>query len=160
MTSQIDVPEKVWIGPYYPECRVLVLGESWYGDFPEDRVTDDGYIRAYLAGDQPDQMYSRMANACGLTKEEFWNRIAFTNFVVARLGDSRSDRPTDVQYRNAVPRLKRLLSELAPHGVWVLGKEQGRFSAPEVLATGLACAVTAHPTSYGLSNEKLGESWC
>lgn len=152
--------EKVWVGPAYPKLRILVLGESWYGDFPEDLVTDDGYIRAYLDGRVKDPMYTRMANACGfrLKPEDFWNGIMFTNFV-QRVGDTRESRPASEHYKNACPRLECILEEHKPRGVWILGIEQARYSAPVVEKAGAAFQVSAHPTSYGLKNATLDAGW-
>lgn len=154
----MSYPEKVWRGPAYPELRVLVLGESWYGDFSDDLVTDDGYIRAYLEGRVTDAMYTRIANACGLKRSDFWNGIMFTNFV-QRVGATRESRPSAEHYRGACLRLARLLEEHKPRGVWILGLGQGEHSAPVVERAGVACEVSAHPTSYGLKNAVLGASW-
>ncbi len=104
------------MGPQYGSSRVLVLGESWYGDYEGDLVTDAGYIAAYLADQQVDRMYSKMANASGLGKKRFWELVAFTNFV-QRVGDTLNCRPTRQQYLDAQDRLRRVLSELKPKGV-------------------------------------------
>ena len=151
-------PERIWIGPTYSKLRVLVLGESWYGDFPGDLVTDDGYIRAYLEGRVKDAMYTRIANACELERRQFWNGVMFTNFV-QRVGATRDFRPTAEHYRDACDRLAQLLEQYTPRGVWILGIEQGKHSAPVVQRAGIACEVSAHPTSYGLKNATLGASW-
>lgn len=150
-------PERIWIGPHYSNRRIFVLGESWYGDFPGDLATDDGYIRAYLKG-RTDAMYTRMANACEMAKEEFWESILFTNFV-QRVGATRTARPTTQHYRNACERLARILMEHKPCGVWILGLGQGTHSAPVVARAGIPYEVSAHPTSYGLKNSTLGASW-
>lgn len=151
-------PERIWIGPNYASQRIFVLGESWYGDFPGDLVTDDGYIRAYLEGRVTDAMYTRMANACELEKKIFWEGILFTNFV-QRVGATRNFRPTPEHYRTASARLSRILEEHTPRGVWILGLGQGAHSAPVVERAGIPYEVTAHPTSYGLKNATLGTSW-
>ena len=151
-------PERVWIGPHFDHHRILVLGESWYGDYEGDLVTDAGYITAYLANDQIDRMYTKMANATGLGKERFWKSVAFTNFV-QRVGATLDCRPNPQHYREAQDRLRRLLTELKPNGVWVLGTEQGAYSEPVVLAAGIACAVSPHPTRRGVTNAWLGEGW-
>jgi len=143
-------PERVWIGPQYDALRVLVLGESWYGDYEGDLVTDAGYIAAYLTGTQVDRMYTKMANATGLGKK-FWELVAFTNFV-QRVGDTLDSRPTTQHYLDARDRLRLLLSELSPKGVWILGTEQGAYSAPVVRATGVACEVSPHPTRIGVTS--------
>jgi hypothetical protein len=150
--------ERIWVGPRYSTSRILVLGESWYGEYEGDLVTDDGYISAYLAGKQTDRMYTRMANAAGLEKGEFWHAVAFTNFV-QRVGDTRRCRPTRAQYVEAQPRLSNILLKYQPKGVWILGKEQSVYSQPVVRAAGISCAVSPHPTSRGVSNEQLGEGW-
>ena len=157
-SCEMSYPESVWIGPAYSKLRILVLGESWYGDFPDDLITDDGYIRAYLGGRVTDAMYTRIANACGLKPSEFWNGIMFTNFV-QRLGATRDSRPTIEHYREACIRLARILEEHRPRGAWILGLGQGEHSAPVVARAGIACEVSAHPTSYGLKNATLGASW-
>lgn len=150
--------EKIWIGSTYSKLRILVLGESWYGDFLGDLVTDEGYIRAYLKGSVVDAMYSRIANACELDRKEFWNSIMFTNFV-QRVGATRDHRPTAEHYKGACERLARILKEHTPRGVWILGVGQGEYSAPVVDRAGIAYEVSAHPTSYGLKNATLGASW-
>jgi hypothetical protein len=154
----VNNSERIWIGPNYGDLRILVLGESWYGDFPDDQVTDDGYVPAYLEGRARDPMYTRMANAVRMDRRSFWEGIAFTNFV-QRVGDLRTDRPTADHYREAGPRLRRLLDLLAPRGVWILGKEQAAYSEPVVRAAGVLVEVTVHPTSYGAKNSTLGASW-
>lgn len=151
-------PERVWIGPHYECLRVFVLGESWYGDYEGDLVTDAGYITAYLANKQTDRMYTKMANASGLGKKKFWESIAFTNFV-QRVGATLDSRPTHQQYLDAQDRLRRLLSEHRPKGVWILGTEQGAYSEPVVRAAGIPCQVSPHPTRRGVTNAWLGEGW-
>lgn len=150
--------DEVWIGEHYERERILVLGESWYGDYGEDRNTDRGYVRAYVNGQQADGMYTKMAQACGLSREEYWQAIAFTNFA-QWVGEFRTDRPTRMAYEAAVPRLQTLLSTLKPKGVWILGKGQGTYSGPVVHAAGIPFVVTKHPTSVGLTSAELGASW-
>ena len=151
-------PERIWIGPTYTNRRIFVLGESWYGDFTDDLVTDDGYIRAYLEGRVTDAMYTRMANACELERKKYWESIMFTNFV-QRVGSTRDFRPTTEHYRTACARLARLLEEHTPRGVWILGLGQSSYSASVVERVGIPYVVSAHPTSYGLKNATLGASW-
>ena len=158
MDEAKNLPEKIWIGPLYSEFGVFVLGESWYGDYPDHLATDDGYIREYLAGRQPDGMYTKMAKACAMTNPEFWNRIMFTNFV-QRVGQFRKNRPKLEQYEAAAPRLEKLLVDHKPRGVWILGKEQGKYSKLVVESAGIPFEVTTHPTGYGVTSAELGASW-
>lgn len=153
-----QISDKPWIGKRFENTRILVLGESWYGDWGSDYNSDSSYVAGYLAGEIRDSMYSKMANACGADRQTYWNSILFTNFVIWA-GDKRTDRPTRFMYEAAVPRLERLLQDYKPRGVWILGKEQSEFSAPVVHKAGIAFEVSFHPTSYGLRNKVLGESW-
>lgn len=150
--------DRPWMGINYESKRILVLGESWYGDWGSEHNSDHGYVTAYLTNKISDRMYTKMANACGLARDTYWHSIAFTNFVIWA-GHSRTDRPTSDMYKSAIERLDRLLQEHKPQGVWILGKEQSQYSEPVIRNAGVKCEVALHPTSYGVSNQVLGESW-
>lgn len=154
--TDMEAINTIWIGSNYPRKRIFVLGESWYGDYVDN--TDAGYIRLYLDGKVTDSMYTRMANACGMSRHEFWNGIIFTNYV-QRVGDTRNCRPDVEAYRAAASRLAFLLERHRPSALWILGIGQAEYSAPVVEAAGIPFEITAHPTSFGLTNAALGESW-
>jgi hypothetical protein len=141
------LPERIWVGPRYNEERIFVLGESWFGDYEGDLVTDHGYITAYLAGSLRDRLYSCLAEACGPDRRTYWESVMFTNFV-QRVGPTRDHRPGEAQYIEAQHRLRRILAEHQPCGVWVLGKGQGKYSAPVVRSAGIEVQVSAHPSSH------------
>lgn len=150
--------ERVWIGNRYPATRVFVLGESWYGTYEGDLVTDAGWIQAYLEGRVTDRMYSKIANSCGMSRESYWHDVAYTNFVQC-VGDVPSSRPSHEQYLNSQHRLRNLLTTLAPRAVWILGEDQARYSRPVVDELKFICEVSWHPTRVGVTNERLGASW-
>lgn len=150
--------DRPWIGSSYDQNQILVLGESWYGDWGSEHNSDQGYVAAYLDGKISDGMYTRMANACKATREVFWHQIAFTNFVIWT-GPNRKDRPTRAMYMSATGRLEALLEKHTPRGVWILGIEQSQYSAPVVRRAGIKFEVAPHPTGYGVSNKALGETW-
>jgi hypothetical protein len=158
----MSYPECIWVGPRYHEERIFILGESWFGDFEDELATDDGYIAAFLAGAQRDRLYSLLAEACGPDTRTFWESVMFTNFV-QRVGPTRDHRPSKSQYSEAKDRLYRILVEKQPRGVWVLGKEQGRYSAPVVRDVGIPVEVVAHPSSHrgekSVLLERLRASW-
>lgn len=158
VTTPASLEDKPWIGPNYKGMRILVLGESWYGDWGGAQNSDAGYVQAYLDGKLADRMYTKMANAIGLDRKAYWDSIAFTNFVIWA-GAKRTDRPTPQMYRNSMPRLRRLLEQLKPRGVWVLGKEQAEHSVPVIKQAGIPFDVAIHPTAYGVTLLELRESW-
>ena len=157
-TPPASLQDKPWIGSNYQEKRILVLGESWYGDWGGAQNNDAGYVQAYVDGKLRDGMYSKMANAAGLDRQVFWQSIAFTNFVIWA-GAGCKDRPTKQMYLDSVPRLRDLLETLKPRGVWILGKEQSQYSAPVVERAGIHFDVSTHPTGYGVTLLEIGESW-
>jgi hypothetical protein len=154
----VTYPEKIWEGSAFVQHRIFVLGESWYGDYSDELVTDDGYIRAYLAGRVVDALYTRIANACQLSRQDFWDGVMFTNFV-QRVGATRDLRPTRQHFDAAGARLAGLLDDHQPRGVWILGVGQAEYSAPIVERAGIPFEVTAHPTNYGVENATLYASW-
>lgn len=148
----------IWVGHEYQAKRILVLGESWYGSFPDQLATDSGYIAAYLAGRVTDRMYSKMANACGPSRNEFWQSIAFTNFVQC-IGEEAGSRPTDQAYKDAKPRLADLLKLHQPQVVWVLGEEQAKYSSPVIESMDIPVEVAWHPMRIGCTSSMLNRSW-
>lgn len=159
------VPDQPWVGERYRDGhRTLVLGESWYGTFPEAIATDDGYIHAWLAGSLPkgirEMLYPRLSGAVGPSRTEFWNGVAFTNFVIASVGPTRSNRPTEAMYEAAKVRLARVLAELRPSRVWVIGKEQSAHSGPVIDEAGIAWAWVRFPLSApAMTHKELAASW-
>jgi hypothetical protein len=154
--------ERIWVGPRYHDERIFILGESWFGDFEGDLATDDGYITAYLAGKQPDKLYTTLSEACGPDRHTFWEQVMFTNYVQC-VGPTRDYRPTKAQYLEAQDRLHRILVEMQPRGVWAIGKGQGKYSAPVVRGLGIPVVVVNHPASHrgkkDILHEGLRASW-
>jgi hypothetical protein len=156
----------VWIGDKY-ECesdRVLILGESWYGDV-EPLVL---YVPRWARGEINDSTFSRLFNAAsGLHTEratyeqrvDWWNAIAFYNFVPGTVGASRSDRPSEAAFAAARTLLTVVLDKLRPRGVWIIGKGQAEYSAEVVRRFGSVFEVTPHTASFGLRSADLAASW-
>jgi hypothetical protein len=156
----------VWIGSGYSQSanRILVLGESWYGDVEPLAV----YVPRWVRGEVIDNTFARIFNAASGCHTEsasqeqrtaWWNSIAFYNFVPGSVGASRSDRPSPAAYIAAAGPLAVVLDQLRPRGVWILGKGQAEYSVGVVERSGIACEVSTHPTGYGVRSEELKGSW-
>lgn len=148
--------EKIWIGPGFGESGIFVLGESWYGAYSDELVTDDGWIRAYIEERVPDKTYTRIVNAFQTSRRQFWERVMFTNFVQC-VGATSKSRPSSTMFLEAQPRLRRILEAHRPRGVWILGKMQSKYSAPIIQQMGIVAQVTQHPT-YA-SHDTIRSSW-
>ena len=113
MTVNMDI----WKGSGFDRSpsRILILGESTYGDDPPLDV----YVRRWVAGKQPDHLFSRLFRVCcgqlggSATLEargRFWDSVAFVNFVPASVGAKRSDRPTANHYKQGKAMLPKVLA--------------------------------------------------
>ncbi len=155
--------ERIWVGERYEEHRIFVLGESWYGtadEFPGDLITDAGWIAAYLRAEVKDALYARIANAVEKPREVFSQTVAFTNFVRSSVGRSREQKASGVHFKEAVPRLRRLLDELKPRGVFLTGTGQAEYSGPVIGDARIPWVATRHPTgSRGVSHAEVRAGW-
>ena len=153
-------PEKIWIGPQFNSTGLFVLGQSAYGDYDENLATDDGYIRAYLTSQIRDAAYDRWARAAKQTVEKFWNGVMFTNYVLWT-GQKREPGPTSKNYRDAESRLTAILEEYRPKFVWIIGREQSRYSKVTIDAAGIPNEVTsirASDKAFGVAWENISKS--
>lgn len=57
------------------------------------------------------------------TRMEFWNQVAFYNYVQGIVGNSARQRPTEAQWSSARAPFTDVLDELKPEVVVVLGRE-------------------------------------
>ena len=125
-----------WVGPNYAEgldgLRVLVLGESHYVK-PEWDFGDEQTIRSIQDNAIGDGKYAFFTKAAKLilgrfddlpheVRIDFWNRVAFYNFVQESVGLDPRMRPTAAMWEAAQPRFLEQLEVLKPHCVVVLGK--------------------------------------
>ncbi|TDY03006.1 hypothetical protein [Thiohalophilus thiocyanatoxydans] len=125
-----------WIGENYhtPKelpFRTLIIGESNYTApeaFSDNLVVN--CVRTHL-GHNDDPNFSRFATkirklAClsrgTLSREAFWNDVAFYNFVQVRVGEVARDRPTDDMWRESVAAFGEITEAIRPQRIWVLGK--------------------------------------
>ena len=149
----------IWIGSAYQTSspRVLILGESDYGG--TDRL--ERYVPQWLEGAPRDPTFSRISNsfAASLPRDQFWQEIAFYNFVPGMVGATRKERPTKAMYVQAQVVLPEVLRIIKPDGVLILGKEQSEYSQPVLHELGIAHTISPHPAAWGITNEQLTFAW-
>jgi hypothetical protein len=124
-----------WYGPAYHDARqrLLLLGKAHYGVQPSEdspeftlelvRKVRDGHVR--------EPFFTKTAALVAAASEppfqftsEFWNRIAFFNYVPVTVGSCVHDAPTPAMWRRGKSRLVELLEALKPTHVLSLGIEQ------------------------------------
>jgi hypothetical protein len=143
----------IWIGEKWPDStkRILILGESWFG--PEESV--HRYVRRWCQGSQPDHFSTSIFNACSgygasatsQQKFDFWNELAFMNFVYWSVGSTNNNKATAAHYKSAQPDLDLFLRALKPKSLWILGTTHAKYSGPIVNGSGINNIITKHPRS-------------
>lgn len=157
-----------WKGRDYDKTRLLLLGESagswrnkdgiWQNpslDLPSELVEE---VIEGLGGN------SRFANCLswGLAGEEWpskeqqrrvWDRVAFTDFVNGTIGRGPGTRPTSKMWEAAKRAFPKLLAELKPQRVIVIGKTMwGWMPRTHVY-------VSADMRGYKLPNGEVAMCW-
>ena len=126
-----------WIPPLYEEnnifpYRTLVLGESNYTsekNFNSNLVIST--VEEHISKNS-DKNFSRFATKIRrtilgrdtkVTAKEFWNSVAFYNFIQYRVGANSGDRPTETMWKESIPAFKELITTIKPERILVLGKK-------------------------------------
>jgi len=125
-----------WVGSQYDRglngTKVLLLGESHYGgvgdDAPAHEVTSRVVQRWAIDGPTHPFFTKAYRVVCGTptpdrTREEFWNSVAFYNYVQAWVGNNPRVRPTPDEWKTGAAPFQDVLAALCPDRVVVLGKE-------------------------------------
>lgn len=142
--------------------RVLILGESHYGDVGTESaactietVKDLGQERRnrfftvtqkLVSGINPEEWVPDK------TRVEFWESVAFYNYVQSFPGDKSRMRPTQEMWANAATPLLKTLQELRPQVMVVLGLEL-QSHLPEI-PSGIRVCNVPHPSSRGFQYER------
>jgi hypothetical protein len=110
--------------------KTLILGESNYTDRAEDfrKNLVKECIDSDLIGDDPNfQRFSTKTRRVifgrdtVITKEKFWDNVAFYNFVQFLVGNQARVKPTQEMWENSVPAFKELITDIKPERILVLG---------------------------------------
>ncbi|NCT66558.1 MAG: hypothetical protein GXC76_02825 [Rhodanobacteraceae bacterium] len=169
-----DIVFEPWIGSKYRGdnrfgVRVLVLGESHYGDKSETRRTVTTEVVRWLAQDERHAFFTKISKVLlGLDKTtwiddevrgEVWEHVAFYNYIQEFVSTDSRVSPLDEMWAAAPAPFLHVLSELEPNVVLVLGK---RLSAhlPKI-PDGVEICCIQHPSTgfdYGLWNPIFSES--
>ena len=146
------VGEHPWIGLDFARQphRILLLGESYYGQHLGDLEHDQVWIQAVLQGYIADEFFLVTPRHLGESPHSFWHRHMFTNFVIDPLATNNTKRPTTAQLRASEPRLEALIERHSIAGILCLGKTHSAAAARVAKRRGIAIAATNHPT--GVNN--------
>lgn len=166
----MDAVFKPWIGSKYLEnqfgVRILILGESHYGDNDDkyDEYTID--VIKLWGKERRLAFFSKITKSVlnydssdylsDAERSEFWEHVAFYNYVQAIVGAGARIRPTDEMWKKSESALYDVIKQLKPQLVIVLGIELQNNLPP--LPENLSICCLAHPSSGRFSyseNNKL-----
>jgi len=150
-----------WIGQKYwtdglRGVRVLILGESHYGtegtekrSFTTDIVREWGQEKRLRFFTITQQLFQDIGSSLpsDAQRVEFWDSVAFYNFIQSFVGEEARISPTHAMWRAASDAFLATVSELRPQLIVVLGLEL-RSQLPQLPKDLPVCNVQ-HPSSYG-----------
>jgi hypothetical protein len=147
-----------WVGSQYElgigGVKVLILGEAHYGapgeeaaDFTRAIVMKLGQTERFRFFTVTQKLVSgEEGYVTNSQRAEFWERVAFCNFIQKFPGESPRIRPTPEMWRDAVEPFIATLEELRPDMVLVLGKEL--HGMLPVASDKVSYCYIQHPSSY------------
>lgn len=149
-----------WIGSkYFGEnyfgLRVLVLGESHYGDVLESRPTVTTEVVRLLAQNERHVFFTKVSKVLlGLDgntwldnkqRGEIWEHIAFYNYIQGFVGNDSRIRPSSDLWKASTQPFLEVVQKLSPAVILVLGKELG--SHIPSLADHIEVCCIQHPST-------------
>ena len=152
-----------WVGSLYSEgglngLKVLILGESHYGTPPESRDFTSKIIKRW-GQKEPSKFYTKTQRVVSLDRKrgsipvtrrtEFWEKVAFYNYVQHFVGTKSRVRPTSTMWDKAKAPFLETVLELAPHVIVALGKELNR-NLPQI-PENISVAKIIHPSGRGFN---------
>jgi hypothetical protein len=149
-----------WIGSFYESqgirgIKLLILGESHYGrigtekrSFTANVIQQRGQIGRFRFFTTTQRLVIGGRGRLSIAeREDFWNRVAFYNYVQSFAGQKARRRPTADMWSAAQEPFLQTLVEVQPHVLLVLGRELRRH-LPDIPHTIRLCEVQ-HPSSPG-----------
>jgi hypothetical protein len=117
-----------WVGDDFKNRpqRLLILGESHYGEYAKTGDATIKMTEEYLSGDINYAFWTNIQNVVSpvpLIKSEraaFWQSVAFYNYVQESAGPTAGIAPSDTAFKNSKGAFFTVLDRLKPHVILVL----------------------------------------
>lgn len=149
-----------WVGSNYENSmfgiKILILGESHYAEHDDEPDSDwTKHVIKHNAQDNPNAFFTKITKAVlGLnsgaelseeTRSNFWEHVAFYNYVQGIVGESGRIRPTNEMWKGAERPFLSVVESLKPDVVIVLGAMLGEWVP--TLNNDVKVAYLYHPSS-------------
>lgn len=155
-----------WVGTNYENSmfgiKILILGESHYAENDDEPDSDwTQHVVKHNAQDHPNAFFTKITKAVlGLysedelsedTRSNFWEHVAFYNYVQDIVGESGRIRPINEMWEAAERPFLAVVKSLKPDVVIVLGSILGEWVP--VLNDNVKVAYLYHPSSSHFNYE-------
>jgi hypothetical protein len=149
---------KPWVGQDYFDAglyglRILVVGESHYGSGDQNPSFTRTVVKKWGQDNRRSFFtvvaklllgHGRGVKVRTVQRKQFWEKIAFYNYVQEFVGPRPRMRPTPAMWKRSEKAYHQVLCDLKPDLVVVLGKQLAKYlPAPEAHVT--VCKVR-HPS--------------
>lgn len=133
-----------WKGANYDSSgfcgkKVLLVGESHYSGYdgsqgpPTSSFTAE-CVRDHIKGEPGTPFWGRLMNVVAPEyagrKQEFWDAVAFCNFVQVPLKGNQHDRPVGLQFAESTAAFLDVLEYLEPDRVLLCSRKSGDYLPP------------------------------
>ena len=129
-----------WVGNNYESenPKILILGESHYGDADENKeIFTQTVVKSWaLRGEGSHKFFTTIAEILSDRMDiwlsddeakEFWNKVIFYNYIQDFVGENARKRPIDEMWKQAKKPFEQVLHQYNPDIVVVLGKDLGWY---------------------------------
>lgn len=156
-----------WMGEHYHDqgidgLRLLILGESHHeadGDDGENHREFTKEVIRKLCLEGKYQFFAKVQQLVqGLEpgvpidqtkRRDFWNRVAFYNYVQQIVGTGPGVPPSDSMWKDAQKPFVETLQELRPHMVLILGQRLSEHVPKDLIPPEIERCDVEHPSSWG-----------
>jgi len=137
--------------PTIPEIRINVLGEAHHGDLKNlHRNFTREMVKLYGQQKRLSFFTKVWKLICGaVNRAEFWENIAFYNYIQTFPGPSARIRPTTTMWEDAIDPFLKTVEELKPQLLVILGHELYNHVPTSILPKDLVICPVQHPSSWG-----------
>ncbi|GAA3997537.1 hypothetical protein GCM10022408_05320 [Hymenobacter fastidiosus] len=132
--NELELEFNPWLGLEYNSLpniigvKMLLLGESHYSeesqlaDFTQNVIRDLAINGRFNYFSKLRTLVSKAIDNPDLSPEQFWNAVAFSNYIQDIVGDTPRIAPTEKMWSRAANSLRKILDETKPDVVLVVGK--------------------------------------
>jgi hypothetical protein len=153
-----------WVGPAYANSvpRLLILGESHYGDPSDDPETTRRLTDEYLRGKWNHRFWTQIGQVVSgrryseTDRAEIWKPWAFYNYVQVIVADSARQAPSREMFENAEGAFWEVLDSLRPTHLLVLGISRLWPAMPPVDEEGLSFICAGNSQPFGTYSREWG----